>query len=198
MRARLFGAPLRLPALPPELLFNRLDREVHDGDVVRYAVQLEPAVKLFRGSSRQLRPQAPSPLANYAALVFENPAARPGPRRRLRRRRTTLVFGVAEAAFFRASFAATAFGGRPGPPGRHVPRRRRPLVAGFRGERVLSSDWIAERTSCCTRLRITVTRLRCRGIDSSLPVPDTRRTDYQQSRRLSDRSGRGGRTPARR
>src|SRR5262245_38774491 len=143
---------------------------------------------------------ASSPFAIYAAFVFEPPR----PRRRLRRRRTVFDFEVEGAAgvFFCAIFPATTFGGRPGPPGRHVPRvlrrRRRPFAAGFRGETVLSSDWIAERTSCCTRSRITVIRLRCRGIGFPLPVPDTRTPDCQQSRRLSDRNGRGGHTRGRR
>src|SRR5437667_15186 len=73
--------------------------------------------------------------------------------------------------FVCAIFSATAFGGRPGPPGRHFPRalrrRRRPFFSfGFAVpvEIPPRSDWIAERTSCCTRSRITVTRLRCLGI----------------------------------
>jgi len=48
--------PLLRPGLPPELLLNRLDHELHDRDVIRHAVQLEPAVKLFRDAGRQLRP----------------------------------------------------------------------------------------------------------------------------------------------
>src|SRR6266481_4044777 len=77
--------------------------------------------------------------------------------------------GVAAAAFFCAIFAATAFGGRPGPPGRHVPRvlrrRRRPFL-GFAVpvEMLPSNEWIADPTSCCTMSRITVTKLLCRGI----------------------------------
>src|SRR5439155_19385141 len=71
------------------------------------------------------------------------------------RRRTGFAFGdtgIAPAFFACAIFSATAFGGRPGPPGRHVPRvlrrRRRPFVAfGFVPETLPSSDWIAERTS---------------------------------------------------
>jgi len=114
-----------------------------------------------------------------AAFVFE-PAGRRGPRRFLRRRRTTLVFeaGGGVAALFCAIFSAIAFGGRPGPPGRHVPRvlrrrRRRPFFAGFvvvGVEMPPSSEWIAERTSCCTRSRINVTTLRCLGIQPSLPT----------------------------
>jgi len=70
----------------------------------------------------------------------------------------------------RAFRAAVAFGGRPGPPGRHVPRvlrrrRRRPFVVfGLVPETPPSSDWIAEPTSCCTMSRITVTKLFCLGI----------------------------------
>jgi len=113
-----------------------------------------------------------SAFAIYAALVFER-AGRPGPRRRLRRRRPFFASetGAAAAAFFCAIFSATAFGGRPGPPGRHVPRvlrrRRRRFGAGFVGETVLNNEWTAERTSCCTMSRITVTRLFCLGIECS-------------------------------
>src|SRR5438132_7440650 len=112
--------------------------------------------------------QASCAVVIYAALVFE-----PGPRRRLRRRRTVFAFGGMGAAtfFVCAIFSATAFGGRPGPPGRHFPRalrrRRRPFFSfGFAVpvEMPPRSDWIAERTSCCTRSWITVIRLRCRGI----------------------------------
>src|SRR6059058_5293584 len=145
-----------------------------------------------------------SVFAIYAAFFFD-PGGRPGPRRRLRRRRTTVFVFEPEVviAFLCAIFSATAFGGRPGPPGRHFPRalrrRRRPFFAfGFALETLPSSDWIAERTSCCTMSRITVTRLRCLGIAPSFAAPDTRRLDHQQSRRLSDRSGRGGRTRGRR
>src|SRR5436305_15220123 len=94
--------------------------------------------------------QASCAVVIYAALVFD-PAGRPGPRRRLRRRRPFLGFA---ATAFCAIFAATAFGGRPGPPGRHFPRalrqRRRPFVAfGFVPVEMLpSNEWIAERTSC--------------------------------------------------
>src|SRR6266571_9059733 len=113
--------------------------------------------------------QASCAVVIYAALVFE-----PGPRRRLRRRLTVFALPeVAAAAFFCATFSAIAFGGRPGPPGRHFPRalrrrRRRPFVGGFVGETVLNSDWTAERTSCCTMFRMTVTRLRCLGIEPLL------------------------------
>src|SRR5215510_5506427 len=48
--------PFFRPRLPPELLRNRFHHEVHEGDVVRYAVQLEAAVKLLRNAGRQLRP----------------------------------------------------------------------------------------------------------------------------------------------
>src|SRR2546427_13095810 len=60
------------------------------------------------------------------------------------------------------------FGGRPGPPGRHFPRRfrRRPFFAfGLLLDTLPNSDWIAERTSSCTRSRITVTRLFCLRIE---------------------------------
>src|SRR5882724_8399044 len=92
-------------------------------------------------------------MRGYAAFFFE-PAGRPGPRRRLRRRRPFFALSeVAAAAFLRAIFAATAFGGRPGPPGRHFPRRfrRRPFlvfVFGLALETLPSNDWIAELTSC--------------------------------------------------
>src|SRR5262245_41790069 len=68
-----------------------------------------------------------SAVAIYAALFFD-PGGRPGPRRRLRRRRTIFGFGatgVATDLLVCAIFSATALGGRPGPPGRHVPRVRR-------------------------------------------------------------------------
>src|SRR5438874_6990402 len=72
--------------------------------------------------------------------------------------------------FVCAIFSATAFGGRPGPPGRHFPRalrrRRRPFFSlVFPVEMLPSNDWIAEPTSCCTMSRITVTQLFRRGID---------------------------------
>src|SRR5207247_8002354 len=44
------------PCLAPELLLNRLHHELHDRDVVRHAVKLEPAVKLLRDAGRQLGP----------------------------------------------------------------------------------------------------------------------------------------------
>src|SRR5437667_11345839 len=99
--------------------------------------------------------QTTSAFTIYAAFFFDA-GGRPGPRRRLRWRRPVLAFatgGVASAAFFRAAFSATTLGGRPGPPGRHVPRvlrrrRRRPFVGfGFVPETLPSSEWIAERTS---------------------------------------------------
>jgi len=46
-------------------------------------------------------------------------------------------------------------------------RRRRRFGAGFVGETVLNNEWTAERTSCCTMSRITVTRLFCLGIECS-------------------------------
>src|SRR6266446_1021876 len=96
--------------------------------------------------------QTTSAFTIYAAFFFD-PAGRPGPRRRLRRRRIVFAFGATGTAFFAcAIFSATAFGGRPGPPGRHFPRalrrRRRPFVAFFRVETLPSNDWIAELTSC--------------------------------------------------
>src|ERR671930_2275667 len=98
---------------------------------------------------------ASSPFAIYAALVFD-PAGRPDPRECLRRR-TVFAFKpevAAAALLVRAIFSATAFGGRPGPPGRHVPRalrrRRRPFFAFLPVAIPANSDWIAERTSCCT------------------------------------------------
>src|SRR6266436_4610432 len=91
-----------------------------------------------------------SAFAIYAAFFFD-PGGRPGPRRRLRRRRP--FFGFATAFFFCTAFSATAFGGRLGPPGRHFPRRfrRRPFlifVFGLVLETLPSNDWIAELTSC--------------------------------------------------
>src|SRR6266404_6092190 len=95
--------------------------------------------------------QTTSAFTVYAALLLE-PGGRPAPRRRLRRRRPFFGFGtgVATTFFFRAIFAATAFGGRPGPPGRHFPRRfrRRPFFAfGLLPETLPSSEWIADCTS---------------------------------------------------
>jgi len=148
----LLRRPLLRPRLPSELILNRLDHEVHEGDVVRHAVEFEPAMKLLRDASRQLRPGFLG-LRHQAAFVFE-PAGRPGPRRRLRRRRVVFAFGVGgvTVAFCRAAFSATAFGGRPGPPGRHFPRplrRRRPFFAfGLLLETLPSNDRIAELTSC--------------------------------------------------
>jgi hypothetical protein len=69
--------------------------------------------------------------------------------------------------------------GRPGP--RRPLRRRRPFF-GFvlAVETLPSNDWIAERTSCCTRARITVNKLLCLGIESSFAAADTRMADHQQ------------------
>src|SRR5439155_16207542 len=50
-----FGSPLLRLRLPPELFLNRLGHEVHDGDVVRDAVHLEAALKVFGDAGRQLR-----------------------------------------------------------------------------------------------------------------------------------------------
>src|SRR2546428_2092963 len=98
--------------------------------------------------------QTSSAFAIYAAFVFD-PGGRPGPRRRLRRRRRVFAFETTDVTvfFFCAAFSATAFGGRPGPPGRHFPRalrrRRRPFFAfGLLLETLPSNDRIAELTSC--------------------------------------------------
>src|SRR6266404_3450655 len=98
------------------------------------------------GSPTARRVRRPLPCGVYAAFFFD-PGGRPGPRRRLRRRRPFFAFGpeVAAAAVFCAIFPATAFGGRPGPPGRHFPRalrrRRRPFFAlGWLLETLPSSD----------------------------------------------------------
>ena len=106
-----------------------------------------------------------SVFAIYAAFFFE-PGGRPGPRRCLRRRRPFFACGTTTAALSCAAFSATALGGRPGPPGRHFPRRlrRRPFFAFVPVETLPSSDWIAERTSCCTVSRMTVSKLLCLGI----------------------------------
>src|SRR2546422_6479518 len=111
--------------------------------------------------------QTSSAFTIYAAFFFD-PGGRPEPRRRLRRRRTVFVF-EATGFFLCAILSTTAFGGRPGPPGRHLPRalrrRRRPFFAfGFVPETLPSNDWIAERTSCCTMSRMTVSKLLCLGI----------------------------------
>src|SRR5437899_9172717 len=132
--------------------------------------------------------QTTSAFTVYAALLLE-PGGRPAPRRRLRRRRPFFGFGtgVATTFFFRAIFAATAFGGRPGPPGRHFPRalrrrRRRPFFGfGFVPVEMLpSNEWMADPTSSCTMSRMTATRLRCLGITPPLPAADTRRCDHRQ------------------
>src|SRR6266404_2051269 len=71
--------------------------------------------------------------------------------------------------FFCAIFSATAFGGRPGPPGRHFPRalrrrRRRPFVDCLRVETLPSNDWMKFPTSSCTNSRMTVSKLPCLAI----------------------------------
>src|SRR5215831_16021452 len=60
--------------------------------------------------------------------------------------------------------------GRPGP--RRRLRWRRPFLAGVGVEKLPSNDCIAARTSCCTRPRITVNKLLCLGIHSSLMAED--------------------------
>jgi hypothetical protein len=80
-----------------------------------------------------------------------------------------------------AIYAALFFDprGRPGP--RRCLRRRRPFFGFvFLVEMLPSNDWIAERTSFCTRSRITVNKLFCLGIESSVPAADTRMPDHQQ------------------
>jgi hypothetical protein len=69
-------------------------------------------------------------------------------------------------------------GGRPG--ARRRLRRRRPFFARGAVETLPSNDWIAVRTSCCTRSRITVNKLFCLGIESFFPAADTRMPDDQQ------------------
>jgi hypothetical protein len=65
-------------------------------------------------------------------------------------------------------------GGRPGP--RRRLRRRRPFFGFvFPVETLPSNDWIAERTSCCTRSRMIVNKLFCLGIESSFAAADTRK-----------------------
>ena len=62
----------------------RLGHEVHDGGVERDAVPLQAPVKLLRDAGRQLRPGFFFGLCHQTFLFF---GGRPGPRRRLRRRR---------------------------------------------------------------------------------------------------------------
>jgi hypothetical protein len=69
-------------------------------------------------------------------------------------------------------------GGRPEP--RRRLRRRRPFFARFAVEMLPSNDWIAARTSCCTRSRITVNKLFRLGIERPFPAADTRMPDHQQ------------------
>jgi hypothetical protein len=104
--------------------------------------------------------------AQWVSLVgiFHCAGARdPGVERRLREDQAALFFDP---------------GGRPGP--RRRLRRRRPFFARGAVDTLPSNDWIAERTSCCTRSRITVSKLFCLGIESSLPAADTRMPDHQQ------------------
>jgi hypothetical protein len=56
--------------------------------------------------------------------------------------------------------------GRPGP--RRRLRRRRPFFARVAVETLSSNDWIADRTSCCTRSLMIVIKLFRLGIASSL------------------------------
>jgi hypothetical protein len=88
-----------------------------------------------------------------------------------------------------ADYAALFFdpGGRPGP--RRRLRRRRPVLARFGVEKLPSNDWIAERTSCCTRSRITVNKLFCLGIVSPFSAADIRMPDHQQREVYEPASG---------
>ena len=97
------------------------------------------------------------------ATVFFDPFGLPGPRFFFR------------PAFAAAIFSATALGGRPGPPGRHVPRVRRrfrrPFVAFF-GVRIRFPK--NPSTACCTsvrtRSRMTVSKFLGRGIGGVPPL----------------------------
>jgi hypothetical protein len=73
------------------------------------------------------------------------------------------VHGSSAVAIYAALFFDP--GGRPGP--RRPLRRRRPFFARVGVEKLPSNDWIAARTSCCTRSRITVKKPFCLGIESS-------------------------------
>jgi hypothetical protein len=90
---------------------------------------------------------------------------------------TNCVQGSSAGAIYAALFFDPF--GRPGPR-RRLPRRRPFFGLVFAVETLPSNDWIAERTSCCTRSRITVNKLLCLGIESSLPAADTRKGDEQQ------------------
>src|SRR6266516_1294092 len=168
------GRPLLRPRLPPELLLNRLDHELHDRDVIRHAVQLEPAVKLFRDARRQLRPHLLG-LRHLCRLLLRPrwpPRTTPTPAtaaNSLCLRGCGCHHGLLRVC---AIFSATAFGGRPGPPGRHVPRvllrRRRPFFGFVVGvEMPPSNDWMAFPTSSCTNPRMTVTKLFRLGMTAS-------------------------------
>src|SRR5438046_443855 len=192
--------PLLRASLPPELLLNGLHDEVHEGDVVGHAVELQATVKLFRDAGCQLRPDFLG--HRHQAAFFFDPAGRPGPRRRLRRR-TVFAFGAAgvtTAAFFLcAIFSATAFGGRPGPPGRHVPRplrrrRRRPFFGfGFVPETLPSNEWMADPTSSCTNSRMTVSKLPCLGIDRLLRAQTLITAHHRQEAAAASSDGRSRR-----
>jgi len=94
-------------------------------------------------------------------------------------RRRCSSFGIRVANCVKGSSAVAIYAalfldpcGRPGP--RRRLRRRRPFFARAAVETLPSNDRIAERTSCCTKSRITVNKLLCLGIDPSLLAADTR------------------------
>jgi len=83
-------------SLPSEFLLNRLHHEVHESDVVRHAVQLQAPVQLLRMRvATASRVPRPSPSDR---LLLRRRGGRPGPRRRLRRRRTVFAFEPEVAA----------------------------------------------------------------------------------------------------
>jgi hypothetical protein len=101
------------------------------------------------------------------------------------------VANCVQGSSARAIYAALFFDprGRPGP--RRRLRRRRPFFAGLAVETLPSNDCIAERTSCCTRSRITVNKLLCLGIESSFAAADTRMADHQQKGSEADEPASG-------